>query len=129
MSFRSGLSATHEEYREARGRKPVLAFVQDGAAPDAVQEDFIREVQAWDDWLFRAGADLRDALIGALHDFELAHAGGRLTPMRSCGAPASSCAIRIATEVMDILTGHAPGSESAAAVVTVSSISAVALIA
>src|SRR3954451_20762250 len=41
----SGLSATHEEYREARGRKPVLAFVQEGIAPDAAQEAFIREVQ------------------------------------------------------------------------------------
>jgi hypothetical protein len=26
----SGLSATHEEYREAKGQKPVLAFVQSG---------------------------------------------------------------------------------------------------
>src|SRR3546814_6259394 len=28
----SGLSATHEEYREARGRKPILTFVQAGEA-------------------------------------------------------------------------------------------------
>jgi hypothetical protein len=61
-----------------------LAFVQDGAAPDAAQGDFIREVQAWDDGVFRAGfkgpADLRDALIRALHDFELAHAAGKVDP-------------------------------------------------
>src|SRR3546814_5244888 len=31
----SGLSATHEEYREARGRKPILIFIQQGEAePD-----------------------------------------------------------------------------------------------
>ena len=30
----SGLSATHEEYREARQTKPVLAFVQQGVTPD-----------------------------------------------------------------------------------------------
>ncbi len=29
----SGFSATHEEYREAQGRKPVLAFVQEGVTP------------------------------------------------------------------------------------------------
>src|SRR5881394_3744465 len=35
----SGLSATHEEYREARGKKPVLAFVQRGIHPDADQAE------------------------------------------------------------------------------------------
>src|SRR5688500_8672162 len=30
----SGLSATHEEYRDAKGQKPVLAFVQDGVTPE-----------------------------------------------------------------------------------------------
>ena len=29
----SGLSATHEEYREARGNKPVLVFVEQGTPP------------------------------------------------------------------------------------------------
>ncbi len=33
----SELSATHEEYREARGRKPVLAFVQQGIHPEPRQ--------------------------------------------------------------------------------------------
>jgi hypothetical protein len=68
----SGLSATHEEYREARGRKPVLAFVQEGVTPDPQQAEFIREVQSWENGLFRAGfqgpQDLRDALVRALHD-------------------------------------------------------------
>jgi hypothetical protein len=61
-----------------------LAFVQEGITPDAAQENFIHEVQAWDDGLFRAGFkdpdDLRDALIRALHDFELAHAAGKVDP-------------------------------------------------
>lgn len=80
----SGLSATHEEYREARGRKPVLAFVQEGVAPDPNQKAFIDEVQSWDGGLFRAGfqgpEDLRDALIRALHEYELAHATGKVDP-------------------------------------------------
>jgi hypothetical protein len=80
----SGLSATHEEYREARGRKPVLAFVQNGVTPDSQQAEFIQEVQGWESGLFRAGFqgsdDLRDALIRALHDYELAHAAGTVDP-------------------------------------------------
>jgi hypothetical protein len=30
----SSLSATHQEYREARASKPVLAFVQQGVTPE-----------------------------------------------------------------------------------------------
>jgi len=30
----SQISATHEEYRDAKGRKPVIAFVQGGIAPE-----------------------------------------------------------------------------------------------
>lgn len=80
----SGLSATHEEYREARGRKPVLAFVQQTVAPDPQQAEFIKEVQGWESGLFREGfqqpADLRDAVIRALRDHELAHAVGPVDP-------------------------------------------------
>jgi len=43
----SGLSATHEEYREARERAPVLAFVQEGVERDPAQLEFLREVRAW----------------------------------------------------------------------------------
>lgn len=38
----SGISATHEEYREARGRRPVLAFVQEGVERDAQQAAFVQ---------------------------------------------------------------------------------------
>src|SRR3977135_4124469 len=37
----SGLSATHEEYREAKERCPILAFVEDGVGRDAAQEAFV----------------------------------------------------------------------------------------
>jgi hypothetical protein len=76
----SGLSATHEEYREAKGKKTVLAFVQEGVSPEPSQAEFINEVQGWEAGLFRGGfrtdRDLKIALTRALHDFELAVAVG-----------------------------------------------------
>jgi Domain of unknown function (DUF4062) len=50
----SGLSATHEEYREARERKPVLVFVESGVTREPAQEAFLEEVQAWATGHFRA---------------------------------------------------------------------------
>lgn len=74
----SSLSATHQEYREARGSKPVLAFVQQGVSPEPEQAAFIDEVQGWEGGLFRAGffaaEDLQDAVTRALHDVALANA-------------------------------------------------------
>ncbi|MGB8477996.1 MAG: DUF4062 domain-containing protein [Acidobacteriaceae bacterium] len=76
----SALSATHEEYREAKGRKPVIAFVQEGVSRDPQQIEFVAEVQAWEGGLFRGSfstpADLRILLTRALHDYELANAVG-----------------------------------------------------
>jgi Domain of unknown function (DUF4062) len=76
----SGLSATHEEYRDAKGRKPVIAFVEEGISRDPQQIDFVAEVQAWEGGLFRGGfstvSDLRISLTRALHDYELANAVG-----------------------------------------------------
>ncbi len=73
----AGLSATHEEYREARDSKAVLVFVQQGASPDPQQAEFIREVQGWEQGHFTApftGPDeLRDRVTRALHDFSLAN--------------------------------------------------------
>lgn len=80
----SGLSATHEEFREARERKPVLAFVQEGVQRDAQQEMLIHEVQGWQTGYFRSGFEtaeqLRDAVTRALHDQQLANASGPLDP-------------------------------------------------
>lgn len=76
----SGLSATHEEYREAKQTKPVVALVQEGVTRDARQSEFVAEVQAWEGGLFRGGFktidELRSALTRALNDYGLAMAAG-----------------------------------------------------
>ena len=80
----SGLSATHEEYREARERLPILVMVQDGVERQAEQNAFVREVQDWAQGHYTssfAGADrLHDAVVRALHELELAHATGPVDP-------------------------------------------------
>ena len=76
----SGLSATHEEYREARERKPVLVFVEDEVAPEALQAEFLGEVQAWASGRIRRGyrdpGSLKEVVTRALHDHELATSHG-----------------------------------------------------
>ena len=78
---RSGLSATHEEYREARGNKPVLTFIREGEA-EADQAAFIDEAGSWESGLFRASFstpdELRDLVTRALHDYAVVHASARL---------------------------------------------------
>lgn len=76
----SGLSATHEEYREAREQKPVLVFVEGEITPEADQRAFIDEVEAWATGHVRVGfstlEDLRVKLTRALHEHELAASAG-----------------------------------------------------
>ncbi len=76
----SGLSATHEEYREARERAPVLAFVQEGVEREPAQREFLREVRAWTAGhitaSFNDADELQDAITGALRDLELSRAVG-----------------------------------------------------
>jgi hypothetical protein len=76
----SGLSATHEEYREAKDSRPVFAFVQEGVTRDADQAAFVREVQAWDTGLFRDGfsnaEQLRAQVSRRLHEWEIATMAG-----------------------------------------------------
>lgn len=72
----SGLSATHEEYREAREESlPVLAFVEEGVAPEPRQAAFMREVQDWERGhytaSFRDAPDLQDKVIQGLHRLSL----------------------------------------------------------
>lgn len=95
----SGLSATHEEYREARGTKQVLAFVQQGVAPEPRQAEFIVEVQGWEGGLFRGGfadaEELQAGIIRALHDVAINDAVGtadpeELTTRASSALPAES---------------------------------------
>ena len=74
----SGISATHEEYREARTRCPVLAFVQEPVTPEPDQAAFIAEVQAWGNGLYRDdftdAASLQSKVTRAIHRSELASA-------------------------------------------------------
>jgi hypothetical protein len=76
----SGLSATHEEYREARERCPVLVFVQHGVDLEPAQQEFLREVQAWATGQLTASfsnpEELRDAVTAAVHDLDLTKAAG-----------------------------------------------------
>jgi hypothetical protein len=43
----SGLSATHEEYREVNSRSPVLAFVERDVERQAAEQDLVDEVRSW----------------------------------------------------------------------------------
>jgi hypothetical protein len=80
----AGLSATHEEFREARERCPVLVFVQGGVSPEPDQAAFITEVQGWGNGLMRDSfttpADLKDKVTRALHRMEVASASAPFDP-------------------------------------------------
>ena len=43
----SGLSATHEEFREARDHGTVAVLVQSDTDPEPRQREFLREAQDW----------------------------------------------------------------------------------
>src|SRR5262249_16281203 len=76
----SGLSPTHEEYREARGKKPVLAFVQSDVARGREQQAFVDEVSTWEGGGYRESFDSPGSLAAAvtrgLHNWELAQQAG-----------------------------------------------------
>jgi hypothetical protein len=70
------LSPTHEEYREAKERKPVLTLVESGVDREPAQQAFFDEVQAWATGHYRAeyasAEELKAVVLRALHDHELA---------------------------------------------------------
>lgn len=76
----SGISATHEEYREARERRPVIAFVQEGVEREPDEAALVQEVQGWSKGLFRGGfrtaAELQEKITRALHEWEMANLSG-----------------------------------------------------
>jgi hypothetical protein len=76
----SGISAPHEEYRQAKSRCPVLAFVQRDVERDAAQQGFIEEVRSWAGGVltgdFGSPEELHDAVTRALHELELAQQAG-----------------------------------------------------
>jgi hypothetical protein len=76
----SGLSPTHEEYREARGKKPIFAFVQDGVTYEQAQAAFVEEVSTWEAGGYRQSFDTPNSLAAkvtrGLHDWELSQKAG-----------------------------------------------------
>lgn len=74
----SGIAPTHEEFVEARGRKPILLFVQEDISPEPNQKKLITDAQGWEGGLFREGFrssdDLRVCITRAIHRYEVAHA-------------------------------------------------------
>lgn len=79
---KSGLSATHEEYRDAKGNRPVMAFVRSNITPDPAQAAFIKEVESWETGLFRGNFstphELRTQITRAIHAWQLSNATGPL---------------------------------------------------
>lgn len=73
-----GVSATHEEVREARSRKPLLMFVQSGVEAEPDQAELIKEIgkwqggQLWDG--FVSADDLGQKATRAIHRFQLTQA-------------------------------------------------------
>lgn len=76
----SGLSATHEEFREAASTTSVLVFIQSGVTPEEEQVALIREAQDWArgglTGSFVTPDDLRRAVTQAVHQWELAQSAG-----------------------------------------------------
>lgn len=75
-----GLSATHEEYREARDSKDVLVMIRNSVEFEPDQQRFLEEVQNWESGRytksFGSPVELNSAATRALHDLELSKARG-----------------------------------------------------
>jgi hypothetical protein len=80
MRQHSGLSATHEEFQEARDRKEIIAFVEEVGDRESEQLAFLNEVQDWQGGVFTqtfSNPDsLRAAVIRTLHQRLLEDAHG-----------------------------------------------------
>lgn len=104
----SGLSATHEEYREAKERKPAVAFVQSGISPEPEQRALIKEVEEWQGGLLRGSfanaEELRILVTQALHDYELTTAR---TPV-DAEALKSKAASLVPEQSRTYYSGHGP---------------------
>jgi hypothetical protein len=76
----SGLSPTHEEFREAKERCPVLVFVERDVGREERQDEFLRDVQAWGSGhytaAFSTAEELHAAVLSGLHQLELARKTG-----------------------------------------------------
>ena len=78
LKQKKGISATNEEYREAKISHPILAFVQNGVERNPDQDSFMREVQSWEQGFFRNSFDtpesLNVAITKAIHQWEISKA-------------------------------------------------------
>lgn len=78
----SGVSPTHEEFLEAKGRKPILVFVQAGVEREEQQTKFISDVSEWQTGhyreSFKTADELRNLVTGAIHNYQLANASAPL---------------------------------------------------
>src|SRR5207247_7609749 len=76
----SGLSATHEEYRDCRERCPVLVFTQEGVTQEDRQRAFASEARDWAGGRitssFSTPDSLRQVVTRAVHDLALWRAVG-----------------------------------------------------
>lgn len=76
----SGLSATHEEYRDAREKRPVFGFVQKVDQRELEQKAFIDEAGKWASGLlwqeFSTPDELRRLVTKQLHGWMVANATG-----------------------------------------------------
>ncbi|RLQ88044.1 DUF4062 domain-containing protein [Notoacmeibacter ruber] len=77
----SGLSATHEEFREAAGTKDLIVYIKNMSNREPDQQQFVEEVQKWENGCFTGNYDhpseLTDKLVGVLHRKSLENAAGQ----------------------------------------------------
>ena len=76
---RSGISPTHEEFREAAGEGKVIPFVQSGVTSEEAQQRFVDEVEDYDTGLhrgqtFRTPEELRTEVTRAIARHQLSAA-------------------------------------------------------
>ena len=80
----SGLSATHEEYREAKEHVDVVAFLQRGVTPESAQQAFIAEVRDWASGIatesFADAAELQRLVTRRLAELQVVRAAGSVEP-------------------------------------------------
>jgi hypothetical protein len=78
----SGLSATHEEFDEAKRNKPLFVFIQAGVKPEQRQAALISEAQNWSAGNFTSKFtdqdNLKEIITQSLHRWELSLATGQV---------------------------------------------------
>lgn len=70
---KSGFSATHEEFLEAKDSKPILAFIESDVVRDDMQSSFLKNVQSWSSGRytndFSSEDELKKNVVTSLHEF------------------------------------------------------------